>query len=136
MEYVQRLPLILGCLAAIAAGIISYTSGNTDQNIYLRMFIALLVFFIIGIYIKKTILRLKKEVDIKREEEKKIQAEKIESERIAKKAEGKQKSSSHKIDFTVDGSDIDDLNDSGKITNDDFEPLAASKAIRSKIKAE
>lgn len=136
MEYVQRLPLILGCLAAIVAGIISYASGITDQNIYIRMVIALLVFFLIGVYIKKTILRIKKEVDKKNEEEKRMQEEKIESERIARKAEEIHKINAHKIDLTVDDSKTDGLNDSGKISNDDFEPLATSKAIRSKIKAE
>lgn len=131
MEYIQRLPLILGCLAAITAGIISYASGITNQYIYLRMAVALLVFFIIGVYIRGTVLRIKKEVEKKREEEEKVQLERIESERIAKKAAEKQKNGTHKIDLTVDDSD-----DSNRISNDDFEPLAASKAIRSKINAE
>ena len=134
MEYIQRLPLILGCVAAIVAGTISYALGNSNQIIYLRMAVVMLVFFIIGIYIKRTILRLKNEIDKKKEEEKRKQMEIAEAERIAKKAAERQKNNTHKIDLTA--GDSDDLGDSSRISNDDFEPLTASKAIKSQIKSD
>lgn len=97
MERIYKLPFILGCLAAMAAGVASYAAGAESRTIYLRMAVMMLTFFIIGLYVKNTILSIENEVQVKKHQ-------------------------IHKLDLPAED------------TRDDFEPLAISKAIRSKTK--
>lgn len=97
MERIHKLPFISGCLAAIAAGVASYAAGVESRTIYLRMAVMMLTFFIIGVYVKNTVLSIENEVQVK-------------------------KSQIHKLDLSAGDS------------HNDFEPLAISKAIRSKTK--
>lgn len=80
MERIHKLPFILGCLGAIAVGIASYITNSDNQTIFLRMAVIMTIFFILGVYIKNTILSIKdevikKEMERLREEELRLQQE-------------------------------------------------------------
>lgn len=134
MERIHKLPFILGCLAAIATGIASYLTGAESQTIYLRMAVMMLIFFLIGIYTRNTILSIDKEV-----QENKLQKARAEEQQLRQQIEEEKAASSepkhqtlqqrlaqkyqaHTVDLTAED------------TGDDFEPLTISKAISSKVK--
>lgn len=129
MGHIRKLPFTLGCLAAIVTGIVGYSAGVVDQTIYLRMAAMMLLFYVLGIYIKNTIRTVKKEVVIREIERKneeilrKKQMEEDEKAALAARVKQplQQDGSPHRIDFVADDSD------------EDFEPLTVSRAIRTKI---
>ena len=139
MGRIHQLPYKAGGLAAIVTGVVSYAAGIETSTIYLRMAIMMLVFFILGLYIRKTVIDIEKEVQEKKEEE--LRAEENE---ILRKRAGEQSASAdmknnilkspaarenisqeqkiHKLDLTAGGS------------VDDFQPLVLSKAVSTKAK--
>lgn len=133
MGHIRKLPFILGFSAAIVTGIVGYSAGVVDQAIYLRMALMMLLFYILGIFISSTIETIKKEVAIRKIERKneerlrKKQMKEEEKEAIAAAASAslRQKAQEdplpRKIDLAADDSD------------EDFEPLTVSRAIRTKI---
>lgn len=139
MEYIHRLPFVLACLAAMSAGVSGYITGAENRIIYMRMTIMMLAFFIIGLYIKNTIVSLEDEVRIKKlEKEEQERVEKQKEEEAAeleqasmfqgqdqgqpqKQPQKQQQKQQQKVDLIAQDED------------DDFEPLAISKAIKSKI---
>ncbi|NLV35178.1 MAG: hypothetical protein GXY17_00675 [Clostridiaceae bacterium] len=129
MGYIRKLPFRLACLAAIITGIVSYSAGVVDQSIYLRMALMMLLFFILGLYIKNTIRTVRKEVfirEIEKKNEERLRKKQMQEEEKAAaveriKQQVQQGESGRKIDFVADDSD------------DDFEPLTVSRAIRTKI---
>ena len=129
MGYIRKLPFRLACSAAIITGIVSYSAGVVDQSIYLRMALMMLLFFILGLYIKNTIRTVRKEVfirEIEKKNEERLRKKQMQEEEKAAaveriKQQVQQGESGRKIDFVADDSD------------DDFEPLTVSRAIRTKI---
>ena len=130
MERIHKLPFILACTAAIAAGAASYMAHVESRYIYLRMAVMMLVFFIIGLYAKNTILSIKKEVQIKKLEQKKAEELKLRQHR-----EEQQNSSTASVQhYMHHEKQIHKLDLVAEDAEDDFEPLAMSKAISSKVK--
>jgi len=77
MDFVHRLPFMLSAAATIIVGLVS--SGRTDgnQNIYLRMAVCMVVFYILGLYLRTVLLSVNDEVKerLEKEEELKLQQE-------------------------------------------------------------
>ncbi len=137
MGRIAKLPFILGCSAAIVTGSASYLTGMDSQGIYVRMAVMMLIFFIIGVYIRGTISSIKKEVVIRKireqHEERERQRRQKEEERAAANSarlshiaqpvetdrQGNEKL--NRVDLAVDDSD------------EVFEPLTVSRAIRTKM---
>ena len=85
MEYIQRLPFILGGLAAFLTGIITYFNKTNQQEAYVQMTAALVIFFIIGLYMRGIIKNINYELEEKKKEEEKLkEEEKIRNEMIEK----------------------------------------------------
>ncbi|NLK86660.1 MAG: hypothetical protein GX279_04110 [Clostridiaceae bacterium] len=128
MERLRRLPFISGCMAAVLAGIISFAAGADSQKIYIRMAVMMLVFFILGTFVRNTIFDVKRQAAIrKREKEleeeqrlKRLKEEKIAEAMAAKKNAAK---SAHTIDMAA-----------GDTEMDGFEPLSIAQAVRTKAK--
>lgn len=128
MERLRRLPFISGCMAAVLAGIISFAAGADSQKIYIRMAVMMLVFFILGTFVRNTIFDVKRQAAIrKREKEleeeqrlKRLKEEKIAEAMAAKKNAAK---STHTIDMAA-----------GDTEMDGFEPLSIAQAVRTKAK--
>ena len=116
MEYIQRLPFILGAVMAIVVGMLSYSSTADMKQVYLKMAICMIVFYILGVFIKNTVLKINSGIEAKK---KKIELEELEKERLEEEAKEeqarqeaavKQGSKSPKIDIKVDDDEFVPLN--------------------------
>jgi predicted Holliday junction resolvase-like endonuclease len=102
MGDIRKLPFLSGCSAAILAGILSYAAGVGSRTIYIRMAVMMFLFYLIGVLVKNTVLKIRKEQEEKgrereleearrrkREKEEKIR-EAIENRKNAAKGAGEQ----------------------------------------------
>lgn len=120
MEFIRKLPFIIGALTAVVIGIISFKYGAPKQTIYIRMAVGMLVFYIIGVYARSTLNKIVEEVNRKKEsDELKRQAEMQEGELDVSGPEQAAKVSSGKIDYRVD----DAVENSGE----EFMPLTVER---------
>ena len=122
MEIIMKTPYLLAILAALATGIISITDGADINTASIRMIIAMVVFYIIGIVVSSTLKGIVEEQErIKLEAENKLKEE----ERLA--AIEKMKKEAHlgtNLDLVADNNTEDD----------DFTPLDFSQAVRTKMR--
>ena len=116
MEYIQRLPFILGAVMAIVVGMLSYSSTADMKQVYLKMAICMIVFYILGVFIKNTVFKINSDIEAKK---KKIELEELEKERLEEEAREeqarqeaavKQGRKSPKIDIKVDDDEYVPLN--------------------------
>lgn len=77
MENIHKLPFVIGVSVTIVVGMISYKTGVEYGEIYIRMFISMVVFFVAGIYLKNFIIKIHKELKQKEEEEERLKEEKL-----------------------------------------------------------
>lgn len=125
MERIQKLPFILGCFAAMVVGFASYLAGSGNQTIFLRMAVLMTVFFIIGVYIRNTILSIREEIEEKEKEKQKeeemLAMEELERQKAeADAARHQQASKGHtgqKVDLVAEDPD------------GEFEPMTVSRVI-------
>lgn len=137
MERIMRLPLLLGFLAAVITGAANHVAGVGNQVIYMRMAVMMLVFFLLGIYIRNTVISLRNEVqnrkiERKRREEQELKRQKEEqkaAEYAARFYPGKDEKSQEQSQDEVSTADQKAFSKTGE----DFEPLALSKAIKTKV---
>ncbi len=109
MQYIQRLPFILGALAALAAGALGYIRGVQERNLYIRMAVSMLAFYAVGLLVRSALLSIKKEIDEKEALEKQNELEK-QKELIRQKqkeieeegASDEKKFKGKNVDFRVD----------------------------------
>lgn len=140
MNSIQKLPFILGTSAAIVAGFISYLAGVDSQSVYVRMAGMMLLFFLLGVLIRSTINSIKEEVRAR-----KIKEQREEKERLRRKQEA-EASAAHAARFSAVQNFAETKNQTDELpkqpeqprkeeenTDDSFEPLTMSKAIRTKI---
>lgn len=100
MDYVQRFPFILSAIMTIVIGAISYTAKDDLKQTCIKMIIALIVFYIVGTFIRSVFYSIHEEI-VKRKEE----MEKESNEDIRQDDMDNQEvsdSSAQDIDFTVD----------------------------------
>jgi len=130
MERIYKLPLMLGCLAALVAGISGYASGMDNSDIYIRMAVMMVTFFVLGLYVRNSVLSIKKEL-----------SEKKKNDALKKKEESKKHDEPKKQNEPAKGQELkaperQEEESAGKENgeeNDGFTPLNISKAIRTKI---
>lgn len=136
MERIQKLPFLAGCLAAIITGAASYAAGVESRMIYLRMAVMMLVFFLVGMYTRNTVLSITEDIEQKKREQEleRIQAQENQKEEQKAAAHGSKKpqepqqpsaAPAHpqtpRLDLVADDSD------------DDFKPFDVSKAVKAKV---
>jgi flagellar biosynthesis/type III secretory pathway M-ring protein FliF/YscJ len=123
MGNIHKLPFLLGAAAAIIVGVMCNLNNIEQQDTYIKMAIAMVIFFAIGILIRNTLLKINEEIENKKlEEERRIKAELDEE----KKAEEERKK--HEADPKSTGTNIDlKVDDMGE----DFSPLTVSEYIKS-----
>jgi divalent metal cation (Fe/Co/Zn/Cd) transporter len=125
MEYINKLPFMLGAFMAIVIGIVSYEFHVSQQETYIRMVIGMITFYLIGIFIRNTIAKILDEVTRKKEEMLKEmkEREKLNLEELKKQNENINAS---KFDFK-----IDERFDNDENFEEDFMPLAVNEILRS-----
>ncbi len=112
MEYIQRLPFILGAVVAIVVGMLSYSSTADMKQVYVKMALGMIVFYILGVFIKNTVLKINSDIE---EKKRKIELERLEKEKQEEEAREeqareeaaahKQGNKSSKIDIKVEDDD-------------------------------
>jgi hypothetical protein len=137
MERIHKLPFILGCLAALAVGIANYITDADNQTIFFRMAIVMTIFFILGVFIRNTILSIKdevreREIERQRDEEQQLRLER-EKQRAAEDNSKYQQAytgdnhtqqgqTQHKVDLVAED------------TAGEFQPMTVSRVISSKVR--
>jgi flagellar biosynthesis/type III secretory pathway M-ring protein FliF/YscJ len=120
MEFVHRLPFILGAVMSVIVGIVSFAINTDISDIYIRMAIIMVVFFVLGLYAKNIIEKITSEIQEKKAEQELKELEeqaRIEEERIKAEQEAKK----HVVDVAV-----------GEDYGEDFSPLTVSEYINRK----
>lgn len=124
MDYMRKMPFIMGASAAIVIGIISYNNGYDLKAICVRMTAGMILFFAAGVLLRKVINSIYKEVKEKSE----LQIHNTnESQNTGKKEHEK----NHGIDYRV-GDETPNLKNNEKIEDnvlydEEFRPLEASR---------
>jgi membrane protein implicated in regulation of membrane protease activity len=101
MEFVSRLPFLLGGVMALIVGVIARLYGTDQSDIYIRMTVSMLVFYILGVYARSTINRIIDEVERKKEEERIIKEEKERQERETARIKAEEEAKGGKVDHRV-----------------------------------
>ena len=131
MERIHGLPFISGGFMAVLTGIASYAWGSDNKTTYIRMAVVMLVFYILGVYVRNTIVSINVEKEEKRERELQKELEEAEAAAAAQHAakhaaqhEAKQHDAGlgHKVNLVAD--------DSGE----EFTPLTVSQVISTRVK--
>lgn len=120
METIMKIPFLLSMVSAIITGMISLAGNAGTNKTCIRMIIALVSFYVIGLLISSTLSGIIEE-NKKQEEEKK---QKIEQQRLEAEA-AMIKQTEHL------GNHLDLVADSK--LDDGFSPLDLSQAIRTKV---
>lgn len=112
MEYIKRLPFILGAVMAIIVGMISFYSSLDMKQVYLKMAITMVVFYIMGAFIRRTVIRIKEETEERKKQEELLEQERLKKEELNDKENEVMQEKSSKIDIKVD------------VNPDDFVPFS------------
>lgn len=127
MERIRKLPFLSGCTASILAGVISYAAGIDSQTIYIRMAVMMVVFFVLGVYIRNTIYSVARQSAIIKREKKREEDLRLRKLREEKMAEVRASMIGNNLDATST------INMAvGDEKQDAFEPMDLAKAIRTK----
>ena len=121
MDYVHKLPFILGASMAVTIGVISNYTGTQSKTIYIRMSVGLVIFFILGLYIRNIIYKIDEELRKKKVEEQRMKEIML----MQKAAEG----AKHNVDYTVDDNSFEmNINDQKeeKLYDEEFTPLSVN----------
>lgn len=130
MDYIRKLPLLMALAAAIITGLMGYINHVRNNENMTNMLIVMVIFYIVGLLIRGTVLeaietnRKKEEDRIK--EEKRIAAEKEKEEKRQK--QNKEKDSGGSINMVAD----EDLNLG--IREDEFQALPIADYITKEFK--
>lgn len=119
MEFVHRLPFILGAAMALIVGSVSTGYNTEPRDIYIRMTVSMIVFYVIGLYARSTINRISAEVEEKKEEERLRLEEEVRLAHEEAKAKAEEAKKSSTIDHRV-----------GEF-EEEFSPLTVSEYINS-----
>jgi uncharacterized membrane protein YraQ (UPF0718 family) len=123
MDYTNRIPFIIGTSVTIIVGILSYKSGYELKTICIRMTFSMVVFFLIGIYLRSFIRRIKQEVKHK----KVLETIKKNHEILAEAANKNAQRKNSKIDLTVGKDTQEDIHiDEENLYDEEFKPLKVS----------
>ncbi|MGI6778689.1 MAG: hypothetical protein ACOX7R_12475 [Acetivibrionales bacterium] len=68
MDYIHRLPFVIGLAAAIITGVAGYICNTNEQTLYLRMIVSMVVFYFIGVYIRYSLNKTMEELEQKKKE--------------------------------------------------------------------
>lgn len=136
MDYIRKLPLLMAISSGIITGLVGYTNQVRNNENMTNMLITMVVFYIVGLLIRGTVLdaietnRIKEEERIEEEKRKAIEEKKREAE---EKEEKKQKQTTEKASgSTLDIAADEDIN--LEINEEEFEALPIADYITNELK--
>jgi len=121
MEYLQRLPLLFALAAAFITGLIGFARHNAHKDILLHMVLVMVLFFVLGLYTRKTLINIKDKIEEKQKE--KEQEELKKQQELEKQEKEKEMGLGKNIDLSA-----------GKTDDEDFNPLPVSEFIKKELK--
>jgi hypothetical protein len=128
MDYIRKLPLLMALSGAIIIGLVGYSKDVPNKENMLKMVIVMVIFYIVGLFIRNTITGILQDIDKKTEEkEKKELEEKKRLEELEDQKNKEKNKKNQKIDFIVD----DDLDIGTNI--EDFEALPVADFIKNEL---
>lgn len=68
MDYINKLPFLLSTSMTIIIGLLSFRGYENIKDTYIKMAVSLVVFYIIGIIIKRTVLDIEEDIKTKKKE--------------------------------------------------------------------
>ncbi|MCX7708901.1 MAG: hypothetical protein N2484_03530 [Clostridia bacterium] len=128
MEFIHRLPFIIGAFMAIVVGVVNYKSGIEQQQIYSRMTISLIAFFIIGLLIRNTVSSIYEDLEKKKRDRQELEEE-LERQAHAKSMHEEAENSEAMEGAGGIPTQIDYRVDEGE----EFTPLKVSEVLSSKL---
>jgi len=126
MDYIRKLPLLMGTGAGLVIGLIGLSAGVPNKDNMLNMCIGMVVFCIVGILARSTIMSISEyiaEITRKREEE----------ERQRKKEQDRQESEKEKEETVAQSIDLR-IGDESGLEDDGFEDLRIAEFIKNEMK--
>ncbi len=123
METIMKIPFLLAMMASLVTGFISISGNASTNQTCIRMIVALLGFYIVGLLVRSTLSGIVEEqnkLKLEAEKEKQLEQIKLELEKA-----GRLKNEQHL------GTNLDLVADSN--IDDGFSPLDLSQAIRTKV---
>jgi flagellar biosynthesis/type III secretory pathway M-ring protein FliF/YscJ len=108
MDYINKLPFLLSTSMTIIIGLLSFKGYEDTKDTYIKMAISLVVFYIIGIIIKRTVMEIQEDIENKKKERR---DEEDKENNLSRQAESDSKQGdkgtgqeevSQKIDYKVD----------------------------------
>jgi hypothetical protein len=122
MEYIRKIPFILGAAMAIAIGLISLNCNIDTKQVYIRMILSLLAFFVLGVLLRSTLIEINKEITLKKEieEEKEEELKNSEKESMGKESPAVADPNTPAVDYQADD------------YSEDFTPLKIKEIINMK----
>ncbi|NLO38301.1 MAG: hypothetical protein GX115_02345 [Ruminiclostridium sp.] len=122
MRYLQKLPLLLALAAAFLTGLIGFVSQASQKVILTRMVLMMVVFFVIGLFTRSTLLNIKDQVEQKKNERE--AEERKQKQELEKKQKEQEMGLGNNIDLSAGAED-----------EDTFEPLPVSEFIKKELKS-
>ena len=125
MEYVRKIPLLLGTGAGLFIGLLGLSTGVPNKDNVLNMCVGMVVFYLVGLLVRSAINDAveKAEAVIKQREEGKKLAEELDK---MKEQINKEKTAGSHIDLKV--------GDDSASTEDDFDALPIAEFIKRELK--
>lgn len=125
MEYVRKIPLLLGTGAGLFIGLLGLSTGVPNKDNVLNMCVGMAVFYLVGLLVRSAINDAveKAEAVIKQREEGKKLAEELDK---MKEQINKEKTAGSHIDLKV--------GDDSASTEDDFDALPIAEFIKRELK--
>jgi len=117
-EFLHKIPIILSLVMTIIIGIISYASNSDMNQIYVRMAVSLIGFYIVGMFLKNFLIGINEEIIEKKRKEEEEKAKELEINRSKIEDKNEYKS---KIDYKIDD------------FSEDFSPLKVSEVIKTSL---
>ncbi len=68
MDFIHRLPFIIGAFVTIIIGLVNIQAGSDLQDTYKKMAVGIVVFFMVGLFARHFLLSLMEEVEAKKKE--------------------------------------------------------------------
>ena len=125
METIMKIPFLLAMTASLITGLVSILYNSSTNQTCIRMIVALICFYLLGLIVSKTLTGIIEEQKAKKDEaEKQQKLEELNLIQEQERAE-KLKQEDHL------GTNLDLVTDSS--LDDGFSPLDLSQAIRTKV---
>jgi len=114
--------LLLALAAAFLSGLMGFIRRSPQKEVLLQMVLVMVLFFVIGLFARATLLNIQDQVERKKKEREQEELKK--KQELEKQSMEKEMGLGKTIDFTA-----------GKANEDAFDPLPVSEFIKKELKS-